>query len=143
MFKKILLATMLGACAWFTGQRAAAADYPRIYPGLGDCLGASDDLDDDLQSDDDLDDYQASSLVSDRSYAGPYYAQRSYTGPYYARRDTASGWSYQTYIPRPTQRGYYTPRVVPYPVGKPVFVNGYYRQDGTYVSPHFRSLPRR
>ncbi len=53
------------------------------------------------------------------------------------------GASYQTYIPRPTQKGYYTPKVVPYPAGKPVFVQGYYRKSGTYVPPHFRSLPRR
>jgi hypothetical protein len=72
----------------------------------------------------------------------PYgsYSTPSYTGyqPY-----TANGWAYETYIPRPTAKGYYVPRVVPYPVSKPVFVNGYYRHDGTYVSPHFRSLPRR
>jgi hypothetical protein len=51
--------------------------------------------------------------------------------------------SYETYIPRPTLKGYYEPRVIPYPTGKPVYVNGYYRKNGTYVSPHFRSLPRR
>jgi hypothetical protein len=53
------------------------------------------------------------------------------------------GLSYETYIPRPTKKGYYEPKVVPYPVGKPVFVQGYYRSSGTYVAPHFRSLPRR
>jgi hypothetical protein len=55
----------------------------------------------------------------------------------------SDGLSYETYIPRPTKKGYYEPKVVPYPVGKPVYVNGYYRSDGTYVRPHFRSLPRR
>jgi hypothetical protein len=55
----------------------------------------------------------------------------------------ADGLSYETYIPRPTQKGYYEPKVVPYPVGKPVHVSGYYRRDGTFVQPHFRSLPRR
>jgi hypothetical protein len=53
------------------------------------------------------------------------------------------GLTYETYIPRPTKKGYYEPTVVPYPVGKPVYVNSYYRQDGTYVRSHFRSLPRR
>jgi hypothetical protein len=53
------------------------------------------------------------------------------------------GLSYETSIPRPTKKGYYEPKVVPYPVGKPVYVNGYYRANGTYVQPHFRSLPRR
>jgi hypothetical protein len=62
------------------------------------------------------------------------------TAPAMAATD---GLSYETYIPRPTKNGYYEPRVVPYPVGKPVYVNGYYRQDGTYVRSHFRSLPRR
>lgn len=57
-----------------------------------------------------------------------------------ARHD---GLAYETVIPRPTAKGYYEPNVIPYPVGKPVFVNGYFRKDGTYVRPHFRSLPRR
>ena len=43
--------------------------------------------------------------------------------------------------PRPTKKGYYEPKVVPYPAGKPVYVSGYYRSNGTYVQPHFRSLP--
>src|SRR4051812_5217907 len=51
------------------------------------------------------------------------------------------GLSYETRIPRPTVKGYYEPKVVPYPAGKPVSVNGYYRKNGTYVQPHFRSLP--
>jgi hypothetical protein len=51
--------------------------------------------------------------------------------------------SYETPIPRPTVKGYYEPKVVPYPAGKPVHVNGYFRKNGTYVRPHFRSLPRR
>jgi hypothetical protein len=51
--------------------------------------------------------------------------------------------SYESYIPRPTLKGYYEPKVIPYPTGKPVYVSGYYRKNGTYVSPHFRSLPRR
>jgi len=54
-----------------------------------------------------------------------------------------NGLSYETPIPRPTVKGYYEPKVVPYPEGKPVYVNGYYRKDGTYTRPHFRSLPRR
>jgi hypothetical protein len=68
----------------------------------------------------------------------------AYSAPSYAgyQRYT-SGWSYDTYIPRPTAQGYYVPSVVPYPLGQPVHVNGYYRHDGTYVSPYFRSLPRR
>ena len=56
---------------------------------------------------------------------------------------TKSGLSYETPIPRPTVKGYYEPKIVPYPVGKPVYVNGYYRKNGTYVQPHFRALPRR
>jgi hypothetical protein len=54
-----------------------------------------------------------------------------------------NGLSYETVIPRPTVKGYYEPKVIPYPTGKPVYVHGYYRKDGTYVRPHFRSLPRR
>ncbi len=60
-----------------------------------------------------------------------------------SNQGTGYGLSYETCIPRPTVKGYYEPKVVPYPVGKPVHVNGYYRQNGTYVQPHFRSLPRR
>jgi hypothetical protein len=59
------------------------------------------------------------------------------------KQATNGGLSYETPIPRPTVKGSYEPKVVPYPEGKPVFVNGYYRKDGTYVQPHFRSLPRR
>ncbi len=58
-------------------------------------------------------------------------------------QDSQVGLSYETFIPRPTKKGYYEPKIVPYPVGKPVAVRGYYRKDGTYVQPHFRSLPRR
>lgn len=58
-------------------------------------------------------------------------------------RVTESGLGYQTCIARPTKKGYYLPKVIPYPVGKPVYVNGYYRRDGTYAQPHFRALPRR
>jgi hypothetical protein len=54
-----------------------------------------------------------------------------------------NGLSYETVIPRPTVKGYYEAKVIPYPTGKPVYVQGYYRKDGTYVRPHFRSLPRR
>jgi hypothetical protein len=53
------------------------------------------------------------------------------------------GLAYQTAIPRLTVKGYFEPKVVPYPEGKPVYVRGYYRKNGTYVQPHFRSLPRR
>jgi len=60
-----------------------------------------------------------------------------------SKQDAGNGLSYETYIPRPTAKGYYEPKVVPYPAGKPVHVNGYYRKNGTYVQPHFRSLPRR
>jgi hypothetical protein len=60
-----------------------------------------------------------------------------------SNQGASHGLSYETYIPRPTVKGYYEPKVVPYPVGKPVHVNGYYRKNGTYVQPHFRSLPRR
>jgi hypothetical protein len=60
-----------------------------------------------------------------------------------AKQVPGDGLSYETVIPRPTVKGYYEPRVVPYPAGKPVYVSGYYRKDGTYVRPHFRSLPRR
>jgi len=59
------------------------------------------------------------------------------------KQATHDGLSYETTIPRPTKKGYYEPKLVPYPEGKPVFVNGYYRKDGTYVRPHFRSLPRK
>jgi hypothetical protein len=54
-----------------------------------------------------------------------------------------SGLEYDTYIARPTKKGYYEPKVIPYPTGKPVFVNGYSRRNGTYVAPYFRALPRR
>jgi hypothetical protein len=60
-----------------------------------------------------------------------------------SKQASSNGLSYDTVIPRPTVKGYYEPKVVPYPEGKPVHVNGYYRKDGTYVQPHFRSLPRR
>jgi hypothetical protein len=60
-----------------------------------------------------------------------------------AKQGADNGLSYETRIPRPTVKGYYEPKVVPYPTDKPVYVNGYYRKDGTYVQPHFRSLPRR
>lgn len=60
-----------------------------------------------------------------------------------SKQVVADGLSYETFIPRPTKKGYYEPKIVPYPVGKPVFVNGYYRKNGTYIPPHFRSLPRR
>jgi hypothetical protein len=59
------------------------------------------------------------------------------------KQPTKSGYAYETYIPRPTKKGYYEPKVVPYPTEKPVYVSGYYRSNGTYVRPHFRSLPRR
>jgi hypothetical protein len=60
-----------------------------------------------------------------------------------SKQASSNGLSYETVIPRPTVKGYYEPKVVPYPEGKPVHVNGYFRKDGTYVQPHFRSLPRR
>jgi hypothetical protein len=63
--------------------------------------------------------------------------------PTETKQASNNGLSYETVIPRPTVKGYYEPKVVPYPTGKPVFVNGYYRKDGTYVQPHFRSLPKR
>jgi hypothetical protein len=55
----------------------------------------------------------------------------------------ADGWAYTPVIPRTTQKGYYEPKLIPYPLDKPVSVRGYVRKDGTYVQPHFRSLPRR
>jgi hypothetical protein len=58
-------------------------------------------------------------------------------------QDSKVGLSYETVIPRPTKKGYYEPKIVPYPTGKPVAVRGYYRKNGTYVQPHFRSLPGR
>jgi hypothetical protein len=51
--------------------------------------------------------------------------------------------SYEIRIPRPSFQGYYEPKFLPYQVGKPVYVSGYTRRNGTYVQPHFRSLPRR
>ncbi len=59
------------------------------------------------------------------------------------KQPPSHGVSYEPVIPRPTQKGYYEPKVIPYPVGKPVYVSGYYRKNGTYVQLHFRSLPRR
>ena len=46
-------------------------------------------------------------------------------------RGDYSGLSYESPIHRPTVKGFYEPKVVPYPVGKPVFVSGYTRRDGT------------
>ncbi|HEV3255442.1 MAG TPA: hypothetical protein VG013_01055 [Gemmataceae bacterium] len=60
-----------------------------------------------------------------------------------SKQARGDGLSYETFIPRPTWKGYYEPKIVPYPKGKPVFVHGYFRKNGTYVHPHFRSLPRR
>jgi hypothetical protein len=42
------------------------------------------------------------------------------TSPSQIKQPAERGLSYQTVIPRPTAKGYYEPRVVPYPVGKPL-----------------------
>jgi hypothetical protein len=51
------------------------------------------------------------------------------------------GGSTNPVVPSQSQKGYYEPRMIPYPTSRPVYVNGYYRKDGTYVPPQFRSLP--
>jgi hypothetical protein len=43
--------------------------------------------------------------------------------------------------PSNSQKGYYAPLSVPYPANRPVWVNGYYRQDGSYVPGYWRHLP--
>jgi hypothetical protein len=63
-------------------------------------------------------------------------AQRS--APSYRQPETAS-----TFLPGCAENGscYGDPNVAGFP--KTVFVNGYYRKDGTYVRSHYRSRPHR
>lgn len=61
--------------------------------------------------------------------------------PNVVRRNTPRVVGYEVVVPSNSQKGYYVPRVVPYPGGQPVHVSGYYRQNGSYLPPSFRSLP--
>jgi hypothetical protein len=118
MFKKILLAAVFGACTVLGGPQARADDYVPPPKAPDQHSTATSYLSNHAG--------QPRSLTFSRSLS---------------KQATKGGLSYETTIPRPTVKGYYEPKIVPYPAGKPVYVSGYYRRDGTYVQPHFRSLP--
>ena len=78
-------------------------------------------------------------IVMFAALGAPAVGQTGQSAPY--TEPKAAGWSTNPVVPSNSQKGYYVPRVVPYPVGQPVAVSGYYDRYGRYVAPTFRSLP--